>query len=340
MTIDRNLTPRAIAVGLGSMPGTSAHEALGIITDTVTDLVHIPELPDRGPGGEMIGRAVGLLHWVDESFSIETTPSGWRVARGENRIMRRSQSWFNEDLDELEIVAHEHTGFLKMQIAGPWTIAASVELVNGKRLITDQGAVQDYAQGISAAIENFMRDARRRFPRAQWVIQIDEPWIGGVVRGEVPTRTGRGSLPPVDGPLVQNVLQNIVDSIHQADAFAWVHTCANQPPLELLLKANFDAISVDFSQLRNSDEEIITEMWDKNVVLIAGLQTAGMLPPRDLLNPVIELARRVSAPLDTLKNLVNLSPTCGLAFSGQPARELNTLVEAAVILRELEEGSV
>ncbi|MEY2635192.1 MAG: hypothetical protein RIS75_1132 [Actinomycetota bacterium] len=343
MTIDRNKSPRGSAVGLGSMPGTSAHESLGIITDTVTDLVHVPELPARGPGGEMVGRTVGLLHRVDDGFSIETTPSGWRIARGENRIMRRANSWLNEDIDELEAVAHEHSGFLKMQIAGPWTLAASIEMINGHRIINDFGAVQDYAQGISAAVSLFLKDARRRFPHASWVIQIDEPWIGGVLRGEVPTRTGRGSLPPVDGQTVQQLLTNISESIHTQDAVAWIHTCANQPPLELMVKAGFDGISVDMSQLRNGDEEFITDMWDKNVVLIAGLDTAHKgsqsNAARALLDPVVDLARKVSAPLDSLKNYLNISPTCGLAFSADPARELNTLVSAADILRELEEGS-
>ena len=339
MTFDRNLTPRGIAVGLGSMPGTSAHEALGVITDQLSELVHIPELPARGPGAEMVGRAVGLLHRVDDGFSLETTPSGWRVARGENRIMRRANSWFNEDFDELEFVAHEHSGFLKFQIAGPWTLAASIELVNGKRLITDHGAVQDFAQGIAAAIDNFLKEARRRMPHAQWIIQIDEPWLGGVVRGEVPTRTGRGSLPPVDGPIIQNVLENLVSRIHDTEAAAWLHTCANQPPLKLIAQAGFDAVSVDFSMLQQSDEDLITDMWDKNIVLVAGLDTAALSSPRGTLSPVIDLARRVSAPLETLKNLVNLSPTCGLAFSANPRAELKNLNEAAVILRELEEGS-
>lgn len=339
MSVDRTNSPRAIAVGLGSMPGTSAHESLGIITDTLTDLVHIPELPARGPGGEMIGRTLGLLHRIDEDFSIETTPSGWRIARGENRIMRRANSWLNEDIDELEAIAHEHSGLLKMQIAGPWTLAASIELINGHRLINDMGAVHDYAQGISAAVSQFLSEARRRFPHARWVIQVDEPWIGGVLRGQVPTRTGRGSLPPVDGQTVQHILTNIAQSIHDEDAFAWIHTCANQPPLELMLKSGFDGISVDFGLLQNGDEEFITDMWDKNVVLIAGLNAAVTNNSQQLLNPVIEFARKVSAPLDSLKNYINLSPTCGLAFSENPASELKTLVGAVDILRELEEGS-
>jgi hypothetical protein len=134
-------------------------------------------------------------------------------------------------------------------------------------------------------------------------------------------------------------LTNIAQSIHDEDAFAWIHTCANQPPLELMLKSGFDGISVDFGQLQNGDEEFITDMWDKNVVLIAGLNTAATNNPRQLLNPVIELARKVSAPMDSLKNYINLSPTCGLAFSENPASELKTLVGAVDILRELEEGS-
>ena len=173
-----------IATGIGSMPGVSVRESLSIITTEISDLVHIPELPARGLGAEMIGRTMGILQRVDDALAVETTPSGWRIASGENRIMRRAISWLGEDLDVFEEIASGHTGNLKFQIAGPWTLAASIEALSGIRLVNDLGAVHDLTQAISAAIGNLSNELHRRFPQASWVIQVDEPWLGGVMHSQ------------------------------------------------------------------------------------------------------------------------------------------------------------
>ena len=47
--------------GMGSWPGTSAREAVRAVRDLLGDGVpHVPELPARGPGADMVGRTVGL----------------------------------------------------------------------------------------------------------------------------------------------------------------------------------------------------------------------------------------------------------------------------------------
>ena len=50
-----------ISTGVGSMPGTDVLEAIATVTGEFPDLVHLPELPQRGPGADMIGRTAALL---------------------------------------------------------------------------------------------------------------------------------------------------------------------------------------------------------------------------------------------------------------------------------------
>ena len=108
--------PRGVATGIGSMPGLSVRTALDIVTDVVPELIFLPELPQRGPGGEMVGRTFGLLNDVDVSLGSETQPSGWRFAGGDSAVMRRARSWLAEDIDALEESAAGHEGWIKVQV--------------------------------------------------------------------------------------------------------------------------------------------------------------------------------------------------------------------------------
>ncbi len=62
--------------GVGSWPGESPREAVRAVRDLLGDGVpHLPELPGRGVGADMIGRAASLL----EGLHVETQPFGWRL---------------------------------------------------------------------------------------------------------------------------------------------------------------------------------------------------------------------------------------------------------------------
>src|SRR5690349_12471685 len=69
------------ATGVGSLPGSSPAEAAAMVAGELPALPHIVELPDRGVGADMVGRAVGML--VD--IYGEVVPSGWRVSRRPGR---------------------------------------------------------------------------------------------------------------------------------------------------------------------------------------------------------------------------------------------------------------
>ncbi len=72
------MTAFATATGVGSWPGSSAREAAEVVVGELHRLPHLVELPDRGVGADMIGRAGALL--VD--IAIDTVPRGYRIATG------------------------------------------------------------------------------------------------------------------------------------------------------------------------------------------------------------------------------------------------------------------
>src|SRR6266545_2176675 len=112
------------ATGIGSLPGTDFAEAVKIVFGEVPDFPHLPELPARGPGADMIGRGAGLL--VD--LPVEIYAGRWRVTARPGRDARVTRDLLERDLDAVTEHAAEYTGPLKVASAGPWTLASSVQL--------------------------------------------------------------------------------------------------------------------------------------------------------------------------------------------------------------------
>ena len=90
--------PPGVATGVGSMPHDDPREAAAVVAGELPDLPHLAELPGRGPGADMLGRAAAVL--VD--LHVDVQPSGWRLVDRPGRDERRARAYLSHDLDELE----------------------------------------------------------------------------------------------------------------------------------------------------------------------------------------------------------------------------------------------
>src|SRR5690606_14446749 len=126
---------RAAATGVGSHPGEDHLEALRVVFGELPGLPYLPELPARGVGADMVGRGASLL--ID--MPVEVRPSGWRLTGRPGRDARRAREHLGRDLDGLEEIAQGYEGPLKVQVCGPWTLAASIELHHGDKVLADAG---------------------------------------------------------------------------------------------------------------------------------------------------------------------------------------------------------
>src|SRR3954470_10274388 len=131
--------PPGSATGTGPVPGTDPLEAVRLVLGELPDLPHLPELPARGPGADLIGRAAAAL--VD--LHVDLQPSGWRLVSRAGLDEHRAAELLERDLDALVPVAPGHDGPFKVQLAGPWTLAATLELPRGGRAVVDAGARRD-----------------------------------------------------------------------------------------------------------------------------------------------------------------------------------------------------
>lgn len=225
-----NTFPWGLATGVGSMPGGDAREAAKTVAGSFDDFPHLPELPARGPGADMIGRTIGLL--VEMYAHVE--PSGWRISDRPGRDTRRARSWLGEDLDALEEHTQGYEGPLKVQAVGPWTLAASLELRNGEASLGDPGAVRDLADSLAEGLRSHLADVRRRVPGARVVLQLDEPSLTAVLRGQIRTASGYRTHRAVDRQVVESTLRDVIGV---SDEPVTIHSCAPDVPFALLRRA-------------------------------------------------------------------------------------------------------
>lgn len=318
------------ATGVGSMPGGDARETARQVTGTFEDFPHLPELPARGPGADMIGRTVGLLAEV----YARVEPSGWRIGDRPGRDTKRARSWLGEDLDALEEFTQGYEGALKIQAVGPWTLAASLELRNGESALSDPGACRDLTGSLVEGLTAHLADVRRRVPGARVVLQLDEPSLTAVLRGHVRSASGYRTHRAVDRQLVEGALRQVAGVAHGATI---VHSCAPDVPFALLRRAGAAGVSFDFGLLTERDEETIGEAVEAGTKLFAGIVpgTDGPLSdPAGSVMGVRTLWRRLGLNPGTLAESVVLTPSCGLA-GASPAYAREALAHCVRAARSL-----
>ncbi|MDN5796027.1 MAG: methionine synthase [Intrasporangium sp.] len=311
------------ASGIGSWPGTSIRDALAQVRELLDGhLPYLPELPDRGPGGDLVGRSAGLL----VELPVDLQPMGWRLVDRPGRDGGRIAALWREDLDELAEAFDGHTGPLKLQVAGPWTLAASIWLPRGERAVVDEGATRDLIASLAQGVREHVATVRSLVPDAEIVLQLDEPSLPAVLDGRLPTASGFGRLPAVDP---QVALAGLREVLAAHEGLTVVHCCAARPPLPLLRSAEPSALSVDCTLLGPRGWEGLAVAAESGIRLHAGVVPTDGSRTRaaDLADALVDPWRRVGMPLSSLADVV-VTPTCGLG--GRPPEKARAVQRAAV----------
>ncbi|MFT4262278.1 MAG: methionine synthase [Nocardioides sp.] len=308
-----------IATGVGSMPGEDFPEAQRIVLGELAQpggLPHLVELPARGAGASMIGRTLSLL-----PLDADLQPAGWRLtgsAGSPGLDHRRARSLLAHDLDVLEELAQGYAGGFKTQLAGPWTLAATVERPRGDKLLADHGARRELAQALAEAVGDHVAELRRRLDGVdRLVVQIDEPALPAVLGAQVPTASGFGKHRRIDVPEASDLLERVLAAVVDAGAEPWVHSCAPDVPWGIVRRAGARTLSVDLALLSAADLDELGEALDAGAGVALGVVPAVGPPPE-----ASRIVERVERWLDMLgldpaevgERLV-LTPACGLAGS-------------------------
>nr|MBA2699309.1 methionine synthase [Nocardioidaceae bacterium] len=207
-----------VATGVGSMPGDDDRayaEAVRLSLGELPDLPFVPEVPGRGPGAHMTGRALAIVSGI----GADLQPAGWRLTDASGVDHRRARSQLAQDLDQVEEQAQGYSGTFKAQVAGPWTLAATVEKPRGDKVLSDHGARRDLAQALAEGLLVHVADLKRRLPGVdRLIVQVDEPALPAVLAGMVPTASGFGRHRTVHPPEASAALEAVLGAITAAGA--------------------------------------------------------------------------------------------------------------------------
>jgi hypothetical protein len=338
------------------MPGEDPMEAARLIAGELPDLPYLAELPDRGPGADIIGRTAALL--VDIPVEL-AGPRGWRIAERPGRDLGRAKSMMSFDLDAMEEVLDGYAGLLKVQLAGPWTLAAAIEQPHSLKVaLADPGLVADLASSLAEGAAAHVAEIAKRIPKATILVQLDEPALPSVLHGAVPTPSGLSSVRAVEDEAARDRLHEVLAATRQ---YTVVHCCARDLPFGLIMSAGADGVSFDPSLLRRGDFDGFAEAAEAGLgLLIGALPTTGPATapkegeqqarrsgrderqrptPSDTAGIVRDLWHKMDLPPATCAPQVVITPACGLAgASPKQARDaLRWCREAAAILPEMME---
>jgi methionine synthase II (cobalamin-independent) len=307
--------PFATGTGIGSWPGTEARAAAEVVVGELAGaLAHLVELPARGVGADMLGRTGALL--ID--VAIDTVPRGYRIVSRPGAVLRRAISMLDEDMDALE-EAWEVAGLrggdrvVKVQAAGPVTLAAGLELSNGHRAITDPGALRDLAASLAEGVAAQRATLSRRLDTPV-VVQFDEPTLSAALGGRLTGVTALSPVARLDEAVAGALLQTCVETV---GADVLLHSCDTDLPWDLLQRSGISALSVDANTLQAADLDGIAAFVESGRTIVLGVVPASApeRPPsvEEVATAVVAVTDRLGFGRSALRDRVGVSPTCGLA---------------------------
>lgn len=235
------------------------------------NLAVFPQLPDRGVGADAVGRSATML--AELGFDLQ--PHGWRVGTPDGIDARRARSILRSDENLLaDVLGAESKPAqrLKLSVLGPWTLAASLYLANGERVISDHGArrdiIESYAHGISEHLQRLARITSLR----DFTLQLDDPLFGAVLDGTVSTASGYRTLRSVPRAEVRSSYAQFLEVLSGQDPDRQFTSLLNLPTgderwierVEILHQAGADALVIDPEGMTNAK-------WER----IAGLVESG-----------------------------------------------------------------
>ena len=305
----------ATATGIGSWPGAAPREAAEVVVGELAGaLAHIVELPARGVGADLLGRAAALL--ID--VAIDTVPRGYRIAARPGAVTRRAVSLLDEDMDALE-EAWEAAGLrgggrvVKVQAPGPITLAAGLELANGHRAITDAGAVRDLAASLAEGVAAHRAALARRLDTPV-VVQFDEPSLPAALGGRLTGVTALSPVAALDEAMAGVLLDTCATTV---GAEVLLHSCAPKLPWDLLQRSAISAVSVDAGTLRAPDLDGIAAFIESGRAVMLGVVDAR--PPErrqsaeEVAAAVVAVTDRLGFDRSALRDRIGVTPAGGLA---------------------------
>lgn len=322
----------------GSWPGTDAAEAIRILRGQLGEphLPVLPQLPGRGVGSDPVGRTAAML----VELPVDTVPHGWRLVDRPGLDHRRAESILAGDINLLaDIVGADSIPGprLKVQIRGPWSMAANLYLHSGERALLDVGARRDVWESLAAGLAGHLEAVRAVSGGAELVLEVEEPEIAAVLAGTIPTSSGYRTLRAIRDHEVRAAWTRLADAAHdQGVREVVVSTAASQAPLALTREAGFDGVSLrgrPANELSMTHWESIAAAVEAGRRIWLGIGEATPSSARARAEPVLRRWNELGLDPRLLRN-VRLTPAGDLSDGSVAAARatLSGLTQVAEVL--------
>lgn len=335
--------------GPGPWPGAellpqqlSIFDDLGQVPFGVQALPFWASLEGSAPYADTLGRTLSIL----EQLPLEVGPHGWKLADRPGMDEQRLARALDHDVEALTFAAAGYSGPLTLSVVGPWTLAATLYLARGDRVLTDRGAVRELTDSLAAGLVDMMGRLRSALPGIELTVQIDERHIGQIAAGVLPTFSGYSRIHAVPGPELAAQSQVLYQAITAAGAKPVVRVGEAWVGIAPSVVAGAAGISLDFTAQSSWNERAwdhIARAVEKGVEFWAGLpapEVSQCSGPnlRQLADAIVIPWKRIGLESSRLAHVTvapSLAAVRPLASSPDSARAvLSTAVRVAEYLAE------
>ena len=339
---ERQLLVRA--TGLGEWPGTDPMEAIRAVRGELGDphLPFLPALPHRGPGSDPAGRSAAILR----EMAVDLQPHGWRLVPRPGREHRRAESALSSDINALGDVAgaeERPANRLKVHFLGPLSLAAQLHLHGGERVLLDIGARRETYASLAVGAADLVTRLAAVSRGAGVEVQVDEPDVGRVLSGTIPTASGYRTLRALDRKEATDAWSLMHAAVTAAGAVGMTLSLpADDRALDAALSSPVESYALRVSALSDRHWESLAEALESGGTLWAGIMGPEPDVPQvsTLVQRILLPWHRVGLPLSMLRTLT-LTPDQALA-GANPAtstRVLSRLVQTAEALNQVMDES-
>lgn len=233
MTAQNSTDPRHQVAGLDQravgfsappvLPGTEIRHRLGLLHTELGDgdVAALSLLPQRGHYASLTGRAIAGL----SELYAELTSYGWRLTQRPGADVARASTLREADVDTLADVrgeraesGHQIPNTVAVTLLGPVSLAATLHLPGGEKVLIDHGARRDLAQSLSAGTAEHLAHLRRSTGAQRLRVVVYEPDMGRVRRGDVPTVSGYRTIRSLPRDEVRSLVGEFLGSLRSSGA--------------------------------------------------------------------------------------------------------------------------
>ena len=214
--------PLVRASGRGDFPGDDLSEAMSRVEGELgaPHLPFLPHLPALGWRSTPLARTLAVC----EGLAFDGASFGWRMVHSGGRGARESALAQDRLLSDINLLADRvgaqkkrfgsgQTPVYKIQLVGPLTLAASIYLPGGERVISDAGASRDLLESFLEGLERWAASLREALqaPQALIAVQLDESEFQRLLEGSIPTVSGFRSLSALQPHYYQQVYRRVAE---------------------------------------------------------------------------------------------------------------------------------